>query len=87
MCSRKPRTTRYLPEVPPPNATKDRFSGKAIRFADIKITSDDTITKKLAQNYIKDILQMDLGHYYPTNCPITPQPQYASLTTRHHKLH
>jgi len=29
--------------VPPPGATKDRFSGKTILFADVKVTINDAI--------------------------------------------
>jgi hypothetical protein len=27
-----------------------------------------------------------LGHYYPTNCPITPQPTSANSTTCRHRM-
>jgi len=58
-----------LVEVPPPDATKDRFAGKAILFADGGVTIDETIAEKLAQERIMDIPQ--IGGRIPAGDPIT----------------
>jgi hypothetical protein len=33
-----------------------------------------------------DLSTQALGHYYPTNCPITPQPSSANSTTCCHRM-
>jgi predicted ATP-grasp superfamily ATP-dependent carboligase len=58
-----------LAEVPPPDATKDRFAGKAILFADGGVTINDMIAEKLAQERIRDIPQ--IGGRIPAGDPVT----------------
>ena len=35
---------------------------------------------------IKEAVSTALGHYYPTNYPITPQPTTVNSTTCHHRM-
>ena len=58
-----------LVEVPPPDATKDRFSGKAILFADVEVTINDAIAEKLAQEHVRDI--PEIGWRIPAGDPVT----------------
>ena len=58
-----------LVNVAPPDAAKDRFSGKAILFADVDVTITNTIAEKLAQEWIMDIPQV--GWRIPAGDPVT----------------
>ena len=57
-----------LVEVPP-DATEGRFTGKAILFADRDVTIDETISKKLAEEWIMDI--PEIGWRISAGDPVT----------------
>lgn len=58
-----------LVKVAPPDAAKDRFSGKAILFADVDVTITNTIAEKLAQEWTMDIPQ--IGWRISAGAPVT----------------